>query len=307
MDTIYLDNAATSFPKPETVARAMARYIDEVGAPLNRSVYESAREAELTTLSLREQLKSFFHFPEKATHVILTPGNTYGLNFLIKGYLRPGDHVIVSSMEHNAVMRPLLQLSDVAFDRIPADRQGCIDPDDIPALIRPNTKLILMAHGSNVSGTVQDAQTAGEIASRYGIPFALDGAQTAGHFDIDFEKLHLAALSVPGHKGLLGPQGIGALLLDAAFAERLRPLVTGGTGSASDSELQPEYMPDRFESGTLNLPGIFGFMLATGRDFVTAFTLVAATFIPIDLIKCTAAALLALPVNRALERGSIEN
>ena len=146
----------------------MARYIDEVGAPLNRSVYESAREAELTTLSLREQLKGFFHFPEKATHVILTPGNTYGLNFLIKGYLRPGDHVIVSSMEHNAVMRPLLQLSDVAFDRIPADRQGCIDPDDIPALIRPNTKLILMAHGSNVSGTVQDAQTVGEIASRYG-------------------------------------------------------------------------------------------------------------------------------------------
>ena len=262
MDTIYLDNAATSFPKPETVARAMARYIDEVGAPLNRSVYESAREAELTTLSLREQLKSFFHFPEKATHVILTPGNTYGLNFLIKGYLRPGDHVIVSSMEHNAVMRPLLQLSDVTFDRIPADRQGCIDPDDIPALIRPNTKLILMAHGSNVSGTVQDAQTAGEIASRYGIPFALDGAQTAGHYPLDFEQLGLSALSVPGHKGLLGPSGIGALLVTDELAKKLSPLIAGGTGSVSDSEYLPEYLPDRFESGTMNLPGIYGWEAA---------------------------------------------
>lgn len=262
MDTIYLDNAATSFPKPETVARAMARYIDEVGAPLNRSVYESAREAELTTLSLREQLKSFFHFPEKATHVILTPGNTYGLNFLIKGYLRPGDHVIVSSMEHNAVMRPLLQLSDVAFDRIPADRQGCIDPDDIPALIRPNTKLILMAHGSNVSGTVQDAQTVGEIASRYSIPFALDGAQTAGHYPLDFEQLGLSALSVPGHKGLLGPSGIGALLVTDELAKILSPLIAGGTGSVSDSEYLPEYLPDRFESGTMNLPGIYGWEAA---------------------------------------------
>ncbi len=262
MDTIYLDNAATSFPKPETVARAMARYIDEVGAPLNRSVYESAREAELTTLSLREQLKGFFHFPEKATHVILTPGNTYGLNFLIKGYLRPGDHVIVSSMEHNAVMRPLLQLSDVAFDRVPADRQGCIDPDDIPALIRPNTKLILMAHGSNVSGTVQDAQTVGKIASRYGIPFALDGAQTAGHFPLDFQQLGLSALSVPGHKGLLGPSGIGALLVTDELAKKLSPLIAGGTGSVSDSEYLPEYLPDRFESGTMNLPGIYGWEAA---------------------------------------------
>ena len=194
--------------------------------------------------------------------MILTPGNTYGLNFLIKGYLRPGDHVIVSSMEHNAVMRPLLQLSDVAFDRIPADRQGCIDPDDIPALIRPNTKLILMAHGSNVSGTVQDAQTVGEIASRYGIPFALDGAQTAGHYPLDFEQLGLSALSVPGHKGLLGPSDIGALLVTDELAKKLSPLIAGGTGSVSDSEYLPEYLPDRFESGTMNLPGIYGWEAA---------------------------------------------
>ena len=262
MNTIYLDNAATSFPKPETVAKAMVRYLAEVGAPLNRSVYQNAQEAELVTLSLREQLKRFFNFPEKATHVILTPGNTYGLNFLIKGYLRPGDHVIVSSMEHNAVMRPLLQLPDVSFDRVQADRDGFIDPNEIRSLIRPNTKLILMAHGSNVSGSVQDGSAIGKIAAEYGIPFALDGAQTAGHFPLDFQRFQLSALSVPGHKGLLGPSGIGALLVTEDMARKLTPLVAGGTGSSSDSEYLPAALPDRFESGTMNLPGIYGWEAA---------------------------------------------
>ena len=276
MKTIYLDNAATSFPKPEGVAKAMIRYLTEVGAPLNRSVYGAAQEAELTTLSLREQLKGFFQFPEKATHVILTPGNTYGLNFLIKGLLRPGDHVIVSAMEHNAVMRPLLQMPAVSFDRVPANAEGFIDPNDIHALVRPNTKLILMAHGSNVTGSVQDAEAVGQIATQYGIPFALDGAQTAGHFPLDFQKFRLSALSVPGHKGLLGPSGIGALLLTDELAEKLAPLVAGGTGSASDSEYLPPFLPDRFESGTMNLPGIYGweaamaFVSARGVDSLQA-------------------------------------
>ena len=267
MNTIYLDNAATSFPKPEGVARAMVRYLDEVGAPLNRSVYQSAQEAELVTLSLRERLKRFLGFPEKATHVILTPGNTYALNFLIKGYLRPGDHVIVSAMEHNASMRPLLQLTEVSFDRVPADSEGFIDPNHIRGLIRPNTKLILMAHGSNVSGSVQDAEAIGAIAASYGIPFALDGAQTAGHFPLDFQRFQLSALSVPGHKGLLGPSGIGALLVTDEMANKLTPLVAGGTGSSSDSEHLPSALPDRFESGTMNLPGIFGWEAA--MDFLT--------------------------------------
>ena len=262
MKTIYLDNAATSFPKPETVAKAMTRYLTEVGAPLNRSVYQSAQETELVTLSLREQLKRFFHFPEKATHVILTPGNTYGLNCLIKGYLHPGDHVIISSMEHNAVMRPLLLTPEVSFDRVQADGEGFIDPDDIRPLIRPNTKLILMAHGSNVSGSIQDAEAIGASAAQYGIPFALDGAQTAGHFPVDFAKSQLSALSFPGHKGLLGPSGIGALLVTEETARMLSPLVAGGTGSASDSEYLPSFLPDRFESGTLNLPGIYGWEAA---------------------------------------------
>ena len=279
MKTIYLDNAATSFPKPDTVSKAMVRYVQEVGAPLNRSVYDSAQEAELVTLSLREQLKRFFHFPERATHVILTPGNTYGLNFVLKGYLHPGDHVIVSSMEHNAVMRPLLQLPEVTFDRVSADRDGFIDPAAIPALIRPNTKLIVIAHGSNVSGAVQDAEAIGAVAACHSIPFVLDGAQTAGHFPLDFQRFQLSALSVPGHKGLLGPSGIGALLLTDEFAKALSPLIAGGTGSASDSEYLPDALPDRFESGTMNLPGIYGweaamsFVLARGIDGLRAHEL----------------------------------
>lgn len=262
MKTIYLDNAATSFPKPAGVSDAMKRYVDCVGATINRSVYGAAQDAGLVTLQLREKLKRLFRFPAPVTHVILTPGATWGLNMAIRGYLKPGDHCIVSAMEHNAVMRPLLSMEGVAFDRIPCDKEGFFDPKDIEPLIRPNTRLLVMAHGSNVCGSLQDAQAVGEICARHGIAFVLDAAQTAGHVAIDFEKFHLSALCVPGHKGLLGPSGIGALLVAPEFAEKLTPIVAGGTGSASDSEYLPDWLPDRFESGTPNLPGIFGWEAA---------------------------------------------
>ena len=262
MDAIYLDNAATSFPKPEGVSSAMKNYIDQVGATINRSVYGSAQDAGLKTLQLRERLKKLFHFSGPVTHVILTPGMTWSLNMAIKGYLKPGDHCIVSAMEHNAVMRPLLQLPGVDFDRIPCDQEGLLDPRDIEALIRPNTKLLVMAHGSNVCGSVQDAKAVGEICAKHGIAFVLDAAQTAGHYPVDFADFGLSALCVPGHKGLLGPSGIGALLMTEGFAKALDPIVAGGTGSASDSEYLPEYLPDRFESGTPNLPGIYGWEAA---------------------------------------------
>ena len=262
MKTIYLDNAATSFPKPEGVSNAMKTYMDQVGATINRSVYGSAQDAGLVTLQLRERLKKLFHFPEPATHVILTPGATWVLNMAIKGFLKPGDHCIVSAMEHNAVMRPLLQFEGVVFDRIPCSREGLLNPEDVEALIRPNTKLLVMAHGSNVCGSVQDAKAVGEICSRHGIAFVLDAAQTAGHIPVDFEAFHLSALVVPGHKGLLGPSGIGALLMTDKFSKALDPIVAGGTGSASDSEFLPDYLPDRFESGTPNLPGIYGWEAA---------------------------------------------
>jgi len=262
MDAIYLDNAATSFPKPAGVSDAIKMYMDQVGATINRSVYSSAQDAGLVTLQLRQHLKQLFYFPDPVTHVILTPGATWGLNMVIKGFLRPGDHCIVSSMEHNAVMRPLLQLEGVEFDRIPCNREGLLNPADIEALIKPNTKLLVMAHGSNVCGSVQDVKAVGEICAKHGIAFVLDAAQTAGHHPVNFEAFGLSALCVPGHKGLLGPSGIGALLMTDAFAKRLNPIVAGGTGSASDSEYLPEYLPDRFESGTPNLPGIYGWEAA---------------------------------------------
>lgn len=262
---VYLDNAATSYPKAPGVASAMADYVEKVGATINRSSYASAQEAGLVTLSLRERLCRLFNHPDP-THAVLTPGATAGLNMVIKGLLRPGDHCLVSSMEHNAVMRPLVQLEreGVAFERIPCDAQGCLRLEALPGMIKLNTRLVVMAHGSNVCGTVQDAEAVGKICRERGAPFALDAAQTAGHIEVDFERFGLSALVVPGHKGLLGPQGIGALLLDADFARRLTPLVAGGTGSASDSEELPGWMPDRFESGTPNMPGVYGWEAALG-------------------------------------------
>lgn len=257
---IYLDNAATSYPKAPQVSERMKYYLDFVGASINRGVYASAQEAGLTTLTLREQLCALFHHPDP-THCLLTSGATAALNLVIKGFLHPGDHVLVSAMEHNAVMRPLVQIG-VDFDRVPCDHEGRMELSAIKVLIRPNTRLFIMAHGSNVCGTVQDAAAVGMLCRQRHIAFVLDAAQTAGHIPVDFEKFGLSALAVPAHKGLLGPQGIGALLVTPEFAAALEPLIAGGTGSMSDSEKLPSYMPDRFESGTPNLPGIYGWTAA---------------------------------------------
>lgn len=263
MPAVYLDQAATSFPKPPCVAAAMTEYLTHVGANVNRGVYGSAQQAELTALRLRQRLCELFDF-DHPTHAVLTPGNTWGLNLVLGGALRPGDHCIVSAMEHNAVMRPLQRLAKqgVLFDRIPCDGAGFLDLTALEGLFRPNTRLVVLAHASNVSGTVQDAVAVGRICAAHGVPFCLDAAQTAGHLPLSFRELGLSALSVPAHKGLMGPQGLGALLLAPDFAKALDPYVTGGTGSASDSEDQPAYMPDKFEPGTPNLPGIYGWEAA---------------------------------------------
>lgn len=264
MHTVYLDNAATSFPKPDGMSGRMKDYMDNIGATINRSVYASAADAGMVALNLRERAKRLFNLGEKATHVIITPGATAGLNFIIKGLLKSGDHCIVSSMEHNAVMRPLIQANGVEFDRIPCDGEGRLITAALEPLIRPNTRLVIIAHGSNVCGTVQDAKAVGEICKRRGIPFALDAAQTAGHYPVDFDAFSLSALAVPGHKGLLGPTGIGLLLLSDGLAHMLDPLIAGGTGSASDKETLPDYLPDRFESGTPNMAGIYGLEYSLG-------------------------------------------
>ena len=257
--SIYLDNGATSYPKAPGVGEAMLDYVNNVGANVNRSTYATASTAAMILLDPREQLCRLFNFDDP-THVIFTPGMTAGLNMLLKGYLKSGDHVIVSSMEHNAMMRPLVQLEreGVEFSRIPADRDGITRAEDILPLIRPNTKLVAVMHASNVCGSLLPVKEIGAICKERGIPFILDAAQTAGHYPIDFKELGLSALCAPGHKGLLGPQGIGVMLLDSEFAKSVEPLIAGGTGSASDSEELPPYMPDRFESGTMNIPGVYG-------------------------------------------------
>ncbi len=257
--SIYLDNGATSYPKAPGVGEAMLDYVNNVGANVNRSTYATASTAAMILLDTREQLCSLFNFDDP-THVIFTPGMTAGLNMLLKGYLKAGDHVIVSSMEHNAMMRPLVQLEreGVDFSRIPADRDGITKAEDILPLIRPNTKLVAVMHASNVCGSLLPVKEIGAICKDKGIPFILDAAQTAGHYAIDFKELNLSALCAPGHKGLLGPQGIGVMLIDGEFAKSVEPLIAGGTGSASDSEELPPYMPDRFESGTMNIPGVYG-------------------------------------------------
>ncbi len=255
---IYLDNAATSYPKPEDVSKAMSEYICNIGSNINRSVYKNSQEAGLMALSLRESLKRLFNFPEKPSHVILTPGATWSLNMVINGLLRSGDHCIVSSMEHNAVMRPLNSLHGIEISRIPSFPDGLCDISSVESLIKSNTRLLIMSHVSNVCGCIQNIEVIGEICERHNIFFVLDAAQSAGHLSVDFTKMKLSGLCVPAHKGLLGPSGIGALLINNALAHALTPIVSGGTGSASDTELTPDYLPDRFEPGTPNIPGIYG-------------------------------------------------
>ena len=257
---IYLDNAATAYPKAPGVGEAMKLYIENVGVSVNRSVYGPAVEAGMQVLRLREQLCRLFRH-KSVNHVILTGGATAALNLAIKGYLRPGDHVLVSSMEHNAVMRPLVQMG-VSFDRVPCDEEGHLRIEKISSMLRPNTRLFVLNHASNVCGTVQDVAAVSEICRQHGVPLLLDASQSAGHLSIDFEGLGLSAMAFPAHKGLLGPQGIGALLVTEEFARTLDPLIAGGTGSMSDSEELPPYLPDRFESGTPNLPGIYGWSAA---------------------------------------------
>lgn len=271
--SIYLDNGATSFPKAPGVGEAMLDYVNNVGANVNRSTYETASTAAMILLDTREQLCRLFNF-EDPTHVIFTPGMTAGLNMLLKGFLKSGDHVIVSSMEHNAMMRPLVQLEaeGVEFSRIPADSDGITRAEDVLPLIRPNTKLVAVMHASNVCGSLLPIKEIGAICRKMNLPLILDAAQTAGHYPIDFNELSLSALCAPAHKGLLGPQGLGVMLIEKEFAKSVQPLIAGGTGSASDSEELPPYMPDRFESGTMNIPGIYGlnaalnYILETGVD-----------------------------------------
>lgn len=259
MDYIYLDNASTSFPKAPNVASAMADYITNRGININRGSYALAYDVEDIIYTTRQRLNTLFNGHDPS-HVIFTQNVTMSLNMVIKGLLKSGDHVLVSSMEHNAVMRPLTQLLDkgITFDTIPCDSTGFIQMDSIEPLIRPNTVALIINHASNVCGTIQPLESIGPICKAHNLQFIVDAAQTAGVIPIDVKACHIDALCFTGHKGLLGPQGIGGIILTKEMAQTLTPLIAGGTGSFSHLETLPTHMPDAFESGTLNLPGIIG-------------------------------------------------
>ena len=259
MDYIYLDNASTSFPKAPTVATAISDYITNRGININRGSYALAYDVEDIIYTTRQRLNTLFNGHDPS-HVIFTQNVTMSLNMVIKGLLKAGDHVLVSSMEHNAVMRPLTQLLDkgITFDTIPCDKMGSIQMECIEPLIRPNTVALIINHASNVCGTIQPLESIGPICKAHNLQFIVDAAQTAGVIPIDVKACHIDALCFTGHKGLLGPQGIGGIILTKEMAQNLTPLIAGGTGSFSHLETMPTHMPDAFESGTLNLPGIIG-------------------------------------------------
>ena len=259
MNYIYLDNASTTFPKAPNVANAIANYITNYGININRGSYALAYDVEDIIYTTRQRLNTLFNGHDPS-HVIFTQNVTMSLNMVIKGLLKAGDHVLVSSIEHNAVMRPLTQLLDkgITFDIIPCDVTGSIEIDAIKSLIRPNTVAIITNHASNVCGTIQPIESIGAICKAHNLHFIVDAAQTAGVIPIDVKAYHIDALCFTGHKGLLGPQGIGGIIVTKEMAQILTPLITGGTGSFSHLETMPTHMPDAFEAGTLNLPGIIG-------------------------------------------------
>lgn len=264
MDRVYFDQASTSFPKGRGVIESMVKFMSNVGANINRGFYQDAYDTARIVYETREQLCRYFDFGssnDMTKNVIFTQNITYALNFIIKGFLKKGDHVLVSSMEHNAIMRPLVQLQKmnlISFDRIPCSEDGELRFDEIEKLMKSNTKAIFMTHGSNVCGTLMPIEKVGRLAKNLGIKFVVDSAQTAGVFPISMKRMNIDALAFTGHKGLLGPQGIGGFLITDEMADQMEAIIIGGTGSISDTEDTPDFLPDKFEAGTLNIPGIMG-------------------------------------------------
>ncbi len=257
MRNVYLDNGATSYPKAPGVAESMAEYILNVGTNVNRGAYSSSFKAENTVYETRELLCELFHF-NKPENVIFTKNITESMNVLLKGLLKENDHAVVSSMEHNAVMRPLNKLNKVEYTKVICNEKGELNIEDVKKTIKDNTKAIIMTHASNVCGTVLDLEKVGQVCKKHNLFFIIDSAQTAGFQDIDFQKFNADAIGFTGHKGLLGPQGIGGFIVNDRINNEMTTFIEGGTGSLSDTEIQPDYMPDKFEAGTLNIPGIYG-------------------------------------------------
>ena len=265
---IYFDNSATSWPKPPEVKAAMAGFLDEIGANPGRSGHSRSVEAARILYDAREALAGLFNVRDPL-RIVFTLNATDALNLALKGLLRPGDHVITSGIEHNSVMRPLrdLERGGIELTIVPCSEEGSLDPSDLEKRIRPRTRLIALSHASNVIGTLLPIREVGQITRKNGLFFLVDAAQTAGACPIDIERDGIDLLAFTGHKSLYGPQGTGGLVIGERVREKeMIPLRQGGTGSRSEFEDQPDFLPDRFESGTPNGVGIAG--LLAGLQFI---------------------------------------
>jgi cysteine desulfurase family protein len=271
---LYMDNAATSFPKPASVTDAMVRYATELGASAGRGAYHEAVETGALIAQCRQRLNKLLH-GEDPKQFIFTLNCSDALNVAIKGILlhatRDTQHAICTHIDHNSILRPLNALQDagvVTQTRVPVDpATGLVDPDDVLRAVRPETRLIAITHASNVTGTVQPIREIGRIARERGIVFIVDAAQSAGHLQIDVQADCMDLLASPGHKGLLGPLGTGFLYIRPGLEKLMTTIREGGTGSVSENDRQPEFMPDRFEPGSHNAIGIIG--LSEGVRWVT--------------------------------------
>lgn len=266
-DLIYFDNAATSWPKPDTMIKAMADFNANTGANPGRSGHRLSIDAGRIVFCARETVAALLG-AEDPHSVIFMRNATEGLNTVLHGFLRPGDHVIASSMEHNSTMRPLrvLERQGVGLSVVQCTEAGDISPDDVTAAIKKNTRMIVITHASNVTGTIMPVADIAEIAHSHGLVLCVDAAQTAGCVPISVLNDGIDILIFTGHKSLNGPQGTGGFYIRKGLEGRVRPLEYGGTGSRSEFEEQPEFMPDRFESGTPNAIGIAG--LGAGASYV---------------------------------------
>ncbi|WP_291651573.1 aminotransferase class V-fold PLP-dependent enzyme [Clostridium sp.] len=265
---IYLDNASTTFPKPKNVVNSIYNFLTNIGGNPGRSNHNNALQTNRLLFEAREIISDFFKF-DSIENVIFTNNITSSLNILINGSLVNGDHVITSSMEHNSVLRPLVNLKNrgiIDLDIVAADKFGFISVEDIKNKIKPNTKMVVLSQASNVIGSIQPIKEIGALCRDRGIFFILDSAQGAGVLDINFTELNLSALAFTGHKSLFGPQGTGGFIIDDNLNNICNPFILGGTGSLSHSLEQPDFLPDKFESGTLNMPGIVG--LVEGIKFI---------------------------------------
>ena len=262
---IYLDNAATTWPKPECVYQAVDRCLRQGFGNPGRGGHGGAREATHILYETREALGALFNIANP-THIIFTYNATDALNTALLGKLRPGDHVVTTATEHNAVARPLryLETKGVKVHIAPCDHTGKLDLVAMESILKSGVQAIVMSHASNVTGTIMPIYEVGQLATKYQACFIVDAAQTAGVEDIDTECCGIDMLAFSGHKGLLGPQGTGGLYV--RDASDLTPLRYGGTGSFSEFDIQPDFLPDKLESGTPNTPGIAG--LLSGINFI---------------------------------------